>query len=260
MLRYKYIKAIYLTLCITCLVLGLIYELPWMKLLIIMSSVYLLIVVYSSFYVRSNVFLKLYHEGGQDGKCIALTFDDGPSPETHAVLDILKKYQVKATFFVVGKNVKKYPQILKRIVDDGHVIGNHTFRHAATTGFMSSISLQSDFSACIQAVQDVVKLKMNLFRPPFGVTSPNIAKAVSQLHLTPIGWSLRSFDTTIKPAKAIAQTLLKKIKSGDVVLLHDNRIKVQEVLHEILPQLVVQHYQFLTVAELFNVEPYTYEK
>ena len=139
---------------------------------------------------------------------------------------------------------------------EGHQIGNHTFKHSNSTGFYSIPQLTNELQSANAEVKRVVGLNMKLFRPPFGVTTPNMGKVVSQLQLHTIGWTVRSFDTTGKPLNSIVQRILKQAAPGGVILLHDDREKCQEVLERILPPLLEQQYSFKTIAELFTINAY----
>ncbi len=260
MLKFNYIKILYVTLCVLCLGAGFLYNWPWVETLLLLNLGYLGFILYGSFNVSSCFFLDLYNQANTTQKHIALTFDDGPSPETHRILDLLKKHQIKVTFFVIGKRVEEHPEIVKRMVEEGHQLGNHTFHHSRAAGFLSVKSLQEDLSQCIQAVERIVNLKMNLYRPPFGVTSPSIAHVVKKMNLKPIGWSLRSFDTTLKSAEQILKSMDCHVKSGDVLLFHDDRPKAHEVLEKMIPMFIAKQYTFLTVSELFEIKAYNHEK
>ena len=260
MLKYTTIKVLYWFLCIICLVTAYFYGVAWCWLALILTVLYIAIIIYGSFNVSAQFFVRFYNKGAKTKRHIALTFDDGPYPETIGVLDILKEYNVKATFFVIGKRVQEYPEIVKRMVDEGHVIGNHTYNHAKGTGFYSVQKLEQELTSTIGEVFKATALKMNFYRPPFGVTSPSTAKVVAKLGLKVIGWSLRSFDTTLKTAQSIINDVMKAVKSGDVILFHDDRIKVQEILKHIIPALQQQKYLFVTVDELFKLEAYSYDK
>jgi peptidoglycan/xylan/chitin deacetylase (PgdA/CDA1 family) len=165
---------------------------------------------------------------------IALTFDDGPTENTLKVLDILKKENIKAAFFVIGKQIPGYEEILKRIEEEGHLIGNHTYSHEAKFYLQSANKMTADIQACNEEIARVVGYAPNIFRPPFGVTNPTLAKALRIMELQCVGWSLRSYDTMAKDGKSLLQKILKQAKMNDIILLHDRC----DITVAILPELI----------------------
>jgi len=151
-----------------------------------------------------------------DEKRIFLTFDDGPIPElTPWVLDVLQEYKAKATFFCVGDNVKKNPDILERIVKEKHTIGNHTFNHL--NGWKNKLD---DYVENIKEFQKY--LETDLFRPPYGKLKPKQIKKLKEDYSI-IYWTVLSgdFDENLKPEKCL-QRILKKTKAGSIIVFHDN--------------------------------------
>lgn len=153
---------------------------------------------------------------------VFITFDDGPDPElTPRVLDLLKEYGVKATFFVVVQKAEKYPALLKRIQIEGHALGNHSLDHTYSTFFKG-------YKKVFDWVRQSEILLKNLgveksvgFRPPVGIRTPELAKALETLHIPLILWKQRSFDRAIKFTEQRARSLAKRTHAGDIVLLHD---------------------------------------
>jgi peptidoglycan/xylan/chitin deacetylase (PgdA/CDA1 family) len=257
MLTYKIVRPVHALLSSAVLIGYLIYgNVLLLYVAIGLALLYLCLIMYGVFTVKAAFFLKLYNEGTSTDRRIALTFDDGPSEHTNEVLDILKKFNVKATFFLIGSKIEANKEVLKRLIDEGHQLGNHTFHHSKSTGFYPVPKLKEELESTRALVKQLAGLNMKLYRPPFGVTSPNLAKVVSQLRLNVIGWSVRSFDTTAQSAESIIQRVLKQVKPGAVVLLHDDREKCGRILETIIPHLLSQHYTFATVGELFNIEVY----
>lgn len=256
MLTYKIVRPVYALLSSVALIGCLVYGGVLLYVAIALAFVYLGLIVYGVFNVQAGFFLELYNEGPKTDKRIALTFDDGPSEHTNTVLDILKKYNIKATFFLIGSKVESNQEVLKRLLEEGHQIGNHTYRHSKSTGFYPVHKLERELISTREVVKRYAGLNMKLYRPPFGVTTPNLAKVVSQLRLSVIGWSVRSFDTTSQSAERIIQRIIKDIKPGAVVLLHDDREKCTRVLETIIPYLLNQQFTFATIGELFKLEVY----
>lgn len=162
-----------------------------------------------------------------------ITFDDGPNPEiTPFVLDLLKQYNWKATFFCVGQNAARYPELFRRIKAEGHTIGNHTMKH------LNSMKTENEeYLASFREFEDVFPTK--LFRPPYGRIKPSIAKEIGRTHQI-IMWSWLSYDYDLRVSNERILTEAKRIKKGDILVLHDNA-KIADRQKELLPQL----FQFL---------------
>ena len=156
---------------------------------IFLEVIWLILTAIGSFHIRWNYFLKAKHHNYQiNENAIAITFDDGIHPEfTPKVLKLLKEYDSKATFFLIGKQIEGQQEILKDIILQGHTIGNHTYSHSNNMGFLKTNEVISDLKKTQAIVEDLVGLKMNLFRPAFGVTNPRISKAVQSLQLIVVG-------------------------------------------------------------------------
>lgn len=207
--------------------------------------------------IQWNFFVKAIHSGNHSTQKIALTFDDGPHPNfTPKVLDILKKHNVKASFFLIGKNIKQYPHLAERIVDEGHTIGNHSFTHSQTIDFNSKNAWLKELNETDLEIVKIISKKPKFFRPPYGVTTPHLAGALKKSGKTTIGWSQRTFDTmSINPLK-INEKILKNLKSGDIILLHDSHENIVPMLEQLLPEIERKNLSFATVNELINEEPY----
>lgn len=167
-------------------------------------------------------------------KPIALTFDDGPHENTLKVLDILKAAGVPATFFVIGKEIAGKESILQRIKAEGHLIGNHTYAHNAAFYWQPARQMAADIIKCNEQIESATGVKPDIFRPPFGVTNPNLAKALKQLGLQSVGWTLRSMDTIAKDPEALLNKILDRVRSNHTILLHDRC----DITVAILPELI----------------------
>ncbi len=220
--------------------------------------IWLVLTIIGSFHIRWNYFLKANHSNKQvKENVIALTFDDGPNKEfTPKILSLLKKYNAKATFFCIGKNVKDHPDILNKTVKDGHLIGNHSYNHHNSFGFLSTEKVIDELEKTKNIIEEAVDLKVHFFRPPFGVTNPNIAKAVKNLNLHTFGWSIRSLDTIAKDPEKVYQKIISKIKKGDVLLMHDANSLSVTVLEKVLKYLDQNNIKTITLDKLFNLNAY----
>ena len=172
------------------------------------------------------------------------------------VLDLLAKYDAKATFFLIGKNVEKHPEITKQIIKEEHTIGNHSFAHSNNYGFLSTQNVIADIKITQEIVKDISNLNMQFFRPPFGVTNPNIAKSVKKLKLKTFGWSIRSLDTREVDPDRVFNKISSKIKKGDVILMHDNSERSIIILKKLLQFLKNKKLKSVTLEHLFDSKAY----
>jgi peptidoglycan/xylan/chitin deacetylase (PgdA/CDA1 family) len=160
---------------------------------------------------------------------VFITFDDGPNPEiTPFVLDLLKQHNWKVTFFCVGENVKKYPELFRRILNEGHTVGNHTMKHLNSIKTENELYLES-----FREFESTYPTK--LFRPPYGRIKPSVAKEIAKTHQI-IMWSWLSYDYDLSVSNERILSEAKRIKPGEILVLHDND-KITERQKELLPQL-----------------------
>ena len=213
--------------------------------------------VWASADIGSGVYLKALCRAERADKVVALTFDDGPDADsTPRVLDLLKRYDVRATFFVVGEQARQNPELIHRMVAEGHTVANHSYYHLPQSTLWSSQRYTEELFRCNDVVARLTGLRMRLYRPPFGVTNPPIARAVKNLGLIPVGWSVRSLDTMTKDTDRVVDRVMRGLRGGDVILLHDRLENSEELLEKLLTALRTQHYTTATVDELFKIEAY----
>lgn len=198
---------------------------------------------WGAFDIRLGYFISVIYRKKTKYKKIAITFDDGPTEYTPKVLALLKQYNAKATFFCIGKQLEKYPVYAKQIIAEGHQLGNHSYSHASKFGFFSAKQIEEELKKTTSIIEKISGNKNYYFRPPFGVTNPHIAQAVKKTGLKVIGWNIRSLDTVIEGETKILNRIVKKIKPGGIILLHDTSEKTVRVLEQLLPILQEQKYQ-----------------
>jgi len=220
--------------------------------------IWFLITLCGSFFIGWNYHLTSLHSNKKTVKpYVAITFDDGPHLEfTPKALDLLQKHNAKATFFCIGEQVEKHPEILKRIMAEGHSIGNHTYSHSRSFGFFNTEKVVSELKQTSQLIQDLTEKEMLLYRPAFGVTNPMIEKALKQLKVHSIGWNVRSLDTTLRSEKMILNRITRKVSKGDTILLHDTSQKSINVLEQLLLFLQEKNLESVTVDQLLEIEAY----
>jgi peptidoglycan/xylan/chitin deacetylase (PgdA/CDA1 family) len=211
-----------------------------------------LVVIWGSFDIQLGYFADSITHKRTKLKEVALTFDDGPTEFTPKFLDLLKENQIKATFFCIGRQIEKHPETFQRIITEGHIIGNHTFSHSDTTGFLSASKMTEEIEKCDEIIFKTGNIKTDLYRPPFGVTNPNIAKAIKKTHKVSIGWNVRSLDTVTKDEKKVYRNVTRNLKKGSIILLHDTSEKTYHVLENLLLFLKDKEYSVFTVDTLIK--------
>lgn len=180
-------------------------------------------------------------------KQIALTFDDGPNPKTTPqIIKTLKKYDAKATFFVVGKNVQKYPKTVKEVFDAGHEIGNHTYDHSKLTT-LSVKQVRTQIQLTDIAVKAAINQNTTLFRPPYGAYNKTIT---GLLNVPNVMWSIDTLDWKHHDPKKTLQIVKSNAKKNSIILMHDIHQTTADSLDAVLAYLSDEGYEFVTVSEL----------
>ena len=197
-----------------------------------------------------------FSHGTREGKRVALSFDDGPHPVyTQKILAVLEKYQVKATFFMIGCNVALYPSVAKSVYDAGHEIGNHTYTHRHIAG-MDEETLKGELGRCEDALLELCEYRTHLFRPPEGAVTPCVERCSEEGDYSLILWSLDTRDWEHKSASRIASSVLDGVRPGDIILMHDYigvKSKTPEALEVLIPELLRRGYELVTVSDLMGL-------
>lgn len=223
--------------------------------LLIPVVIYIHLLVFGAIFIQWNFYVKSYNKGVQS-KQVALTFDDGPAQYTSVILDVLKKEGVQAAFFSIGKNAVANPEIVKRWHSDGHLIGNHSYDHGFNFDWKTSKAMQEEINKTNNAIMQIAGVTPKLFRPPYGVTNPNLAKAITCSDMYSIGWNVRSFDTTAKNKADLEARILNRLKGGDIVLLHDSQQITAEILTDLIRTAREKGFTFVRVDKLLDLKPY----
>jgi len=194
-----------------------------------------------SFWAKTNRFVKrifpnyIWDIPNNENK-VFLTFDDGPTPEiTEWVLSELKKHNAKATFFCIGNNIEKHPEIFNKIIQEKHTIGNHTFNHL--NGWKTPVKeFIENTKLCQSEISNHQSSITNLFRPPYGKIKPTQSRLLRKLGYKIIMWDVLSydFDSTTTPEKCL-DTILKNVRSGSIIVFHDSK-KAAHNLKYVLPK------------------------
>lgn len=218
---------------------------------------YSVILFWGCYNVGSSFFIKIVCKADTDRKEIAISFDDGPAENyTSKILAILNTENVKATFFCIGNRIAGNETVLKQVQADGHIIGNHSYSHHFWFDMYSAKKMEDDLEKMDAEMERVTGLKPKLFRPPYGVTNPNLAKAIKNGGYTPVGWSVRSMDTVIKDGKKMLAKINEGIKPGAVFLFHDTSKTTLDILPEFIQEVKKRGYRIIPLDKLLALPPY----
>nr|WP_240344018.1 polysaccharide deacetylase family protein [Paenibacillus sp. SYP-B3998] len=202
---------------------------------------------------------KVFYHAKTSERKIALTFDDGPDNKyTPKVLDILKKNGIKATFFVIGEHAEQNHKMIKRIVEEGHIIGNHSWDHANLSNLPSD-QVQAEITKTDDIIRTIVGQSPSLFRAPYGAENEQVRSDAAKTGHQLIGWSVDTLDWNGKNASQIMNTVKKETKPGAIILQHSaggkggNLSNTIEALPQIIAYLKHDGYAFVTVPELMHL-------
>ena len=255
MSRFAQLIGVTASILLVLIVLDFMTNIPYWSYLSLLS-IFLILLTLGVFNMRYHMFLHAYIEGDKAEKMIALTFDDGPNVHTYKVLEILNKYGARATFFCIGSQIEKYPDVLKKMDEYEHLIGNHTYNHGYFINFKNKNKLNLELLKTEKIIEQLTDKKTLIFRPPFGVTNPIMANTLRNTNYKVIGWSIRSFDTVRPINEKLICRIVHKIVPGAVILLHD-KVENSLLLLEGILQFAQKHdYRCVGVDEIFKIKVY----
>ncbi|SHK23841.1 polysaccharide deacetylase family protein [Desulforamulus aeronauticus] len=195
-------------------------------------------------------------------KVVALTFDDGPDPRyTLPILDTLRQYHAHACFFVVGKNVEAYPNIAKKIISEGHEIGNHTMTHPQMPD-LSARETHQEISGCQQIVEKTIGQLPMYYRSPKGLSTDYAKTSASTFGLQEILWTLTIENRNAPTPEKMANRVLEKVQPGYIILLHDgrlNRSKTVQALPLLLKGLQDRGFRVVSLSDLLSMQNTNYD-
>lgn len=233
--------------------------------LIAAAGIVALALLYWLFASPTSQFFGPFPYRGKTGqKLVALTFDDGPNePYTSRLLDLLAKHQVQATFFVVGNNVRKYPQVVKQAAGAGHIIGNHSLSHRFRNYF-TSLDFASEITANQQVITETIGQTPALFRPPWLFRTPWILSKLNRQYLQSVsGLFVNNWEIFQPSAERIANTAFKRTEPGTILIFHDGynakgapRSATIKAVDLLISRLKAEGYQFTTPDELLGCPAY----
>lgn len=190
-----------------------------------------------------------------DKPVLAITFDDGPHPvNTPKLLDILAQRNIKATFFLVGQNVKQYPDLVRRILREGHEIGNHTWTHASLSS-ISDDAVRKELRRSDEALFEIAGYRPHLMRPPYGAINTRLKNLIySEFGYPCILWSVDPQDWRRPGVSVVVNRLVSGARNGSILLTHDIHAPTIVAVPQALDQLLAKGFQFVTVSQLMNIE------
>ncbi|MGI9102719.1 MAG: polysaccharide deacetylase family protein [Terriglobales bacterium] len=213
---------------------------------------------YNTMAPRSQLYGRTFIGGARGSRRLALTFDDGPNdPHTFELLDVLARHNVPATFFMIGRFVAQRPDIARAVADAGHAIGNHSYTHPNMI-FCSSRRVRDEIARCERSFDDAGVPHVRLFRPPYGGRTPGVLRTLRRMELEPVMWSLTGWDWKPKPPEQIAHGIVRQVRGGDVILLHDGghqRFGMDRSATVHATDLLIRYYQneqyeFVTIPDM----------
>lgn len=202
--------------------------------------------------LSAGIFIPALVRGQTHEKWLALTFDDGPHPQhTLDVLAVLAQHQVPATFFCIGKYAEQYPDVVRQVEAAGHLIGNHSYSHNPWLPFRSVQVVAHDYQQAQWVLSGVLQRPPAFVRPPYGITNPTVGRALRRLGLPVIGWHIRSYDTLMRSPEAVARRVVRRLRPGAVILLHDRLPLAAAALQILIREAHTAGWRFVALPDLF---------
>ncbi len=256
MLNFRNTNIFFISLFVVMIAVQVLYRLPvyWF---LLAGGVYSLLLFWGSYFVGSNFYFPVICSLKTEERLIALSFDDGPVNQyTPQLLEILRESNTPAAFFCIGKRVEENQQLFRQVYEEGHLIGNHSYSHDTWFDLFSPEKMKADLRAMDEVMEKIIGRKPRLFRPPYGVTNPNLKKAVMHGNYVPVGWNIRSLDTVITDEKKLLAKVTKALKPGAVVLFHDTAKAIPVVLPAFIRYARENGYKIIRLDKLLNLEAY----
>ncbi|MCK9219799.1 MAG: polysaccharide deacetylase family protein [Bacteroidales bacterium] len=219
--------------------------------------IYFGVSVAMAFVPRSNFHYPVISSGNTDQPWVSLTFDDGPNPEkTPFILEILKKYNLKATFFCPGKNIQANMELATRIHEEGHIIGNHSFSHSKWFDFIPAYKMKAELLKTDQLIRDVTGKSPLFFRPPYGVINPMVSKTLRKMHWEVICWNIWSMDTLNLNSSKTMNKIISLLKPGGIILVHDHTTFIQQNLEALIQNINRKGFMIVPLDQLLKMKAY----
>src|SRR6266849_3364232 len=218
---------------------------------------------YATCSVRSQWLGQTQWHGRRDRNAVALTFDDGPSPNTESILDILAEHHLRATFFMIGREVESFPAIAQRVFAEGHEVGNHSYSHPRYL-FQQPAKTRDQVKRAQDVIAETIGARPRLARPPYGVRTPAYFSATRALGLDTVQWDVAGFDWKRISPNQIAHNILATAQAGSIILLHDgdssgnrDRKNTVEALPLIIAGLKERDLRIVPLSQLLRESEFT---
>ena len=229
---------------------------PWFVYALLLMA-YSGILFYGCYFIEAQFFLPIACYAETDKKQIAVSFDDGPAQGfTAEMLEVLKDQNVKAAFFCIGKNIGENEQLFQQVNNEGHLLGNHSYSHHFWFDLFSSDKMLEDMQRTDLEMKRVAGIQPRLFRPPYGVTNPNLKKAIINGGYTAVGWNVRSMDTVIKDEQKLLDKVKGALKPGAIFLFHDTSKTTLAILPAFIQWVKQNGYEIVRLDKMLNLKPY----
>lgn len=219
----------------------------------ITAGIYIAIISIAVTSMRFQFFCKALCHGSTDERTVALTFDDGPDPKTTpALIELLAKHDIKATFFVTGENAENNPAIINQLIEAGHLVANHSYSHPWYCNFLFGKALEKQILRTKAILEKMISADCVYLRPPMGLTNPHYRAILQNNNITMVGWNIRTYDK-YKEKHQITEKIFKKIRNGSIILMHDAGVSIEKleyVIAVVSEKLKTQGYSFVTIDEM----------
>jgi peptidoglycan/xylan/chitin deacetylase (PgdA/CDA1 family) len=237
MWRYRIITGVFALMAVVLFILPFTGTMRIFLLCLILIALAALL-VWGASRICSGIFIRAVCRGERGSNLVALTFDDGPHPfRSRQIMDLLHKFNGKASFFLTGVELEGNEGIVQEMAMEGHTVGNHSFSHSNLFPLFSGRRIAGEIIETNRLIEGITGRQVHFFRPPFGVTNPNIYRGLKGLNMRTIGWSIRSFDTRNERPEKVVSRILKRLGGGDIVLLHETSEHILEILEQILKDM-----------------------
>ncbi|WP_298738232.1 polysaccharide deacetylase family protein [uncultured Chitinophaga sp.] len=230
--------------------------LPWWIFALLLAG-YTAILVWGSMSIAAGFYLPVTCKVNTAEKVVALTFDDGPQGSfTPQVLDILAAQHAPAAFFCIGKNIEANEPLLQRMHAEGHLLGNHSYSHHFWFDLFGAGQMLEELRLTDTLIENATGLRPRFFRPPYGVTNPNLRKAVTRGGYFPLGWNIRSLDTIARKEEELLHRIISRLQPGSIILLHDSMDITVKILPALIEGIRSKGYAIARIDKILNVPAY----